>query len=171
MCFGELLYPHDLDIALSVYQTLIVIIVREVNLLLAVHIARFKCYNMIHLISVSIRVNLKAFVTGIKQCLTVTHCNKWPNSDHYFTSMCSAEEINALSPSFPCAAAAAQRKLMPETVAAGTVETKSPTAMQISRELLREKGIAGLYKGLGATLLRSDSSRMLTSASFFHSPL
>lgn len=58
------------------------------------------------------------------------------------------EGVSALSP------AAAQRKLMPETVAAGTVETKSPTAMQISRELLREKGIAGLYKGLGATLLR-----------------
>lgn len=48
----------------------------------------------------------------------------------------------------------AQRKLMPETVAAGTVATKSPTAMQIARELFREKGIAGLYKGLGATLLR-----------------
>uniref|UniRef100_A0A8C3AC85 Mitochondrial glutamate carrier 1 n=1 Tax=Cyclopterus lumpus TaxID=8103 RepID=A0A8C3AC85_CYCLU len=48
----------------------------------------------------------------------------------------------------------AQRKLMPETVAAGTVATKSPTAMQLTRELLREKGIAGLYKGLGATLLR-----------------
>uniref|UniRef100_A0AAX7SFN7 Mitochondrial glutamate carrier 1 n=1 Tax=Astatotilapia calliptera TaxID=8154 RepID=A0AAX7SFN7_ASTCA len=39
-------------------------------------------------------------------------------------------------------------------LAAGTVETKSPTAMQITRQLLREKGIAGLYKGLGATLLR-----------------
>lgn len=52
----------------------------------------------------------------------------------------------------PCLAA--QRKLMPQTVAPGTVEPKSPTAMQISRELLREKGIAGLYKGLGATLLR-----------------
>lgn len=49
---------------------------------------------------------------------------------------------------------AAQRKLMPETVAPGTVETKSPTAMQLTRQLLREKGIAGLYKGLGATLLR-----------------
>uniref|UniRef100_A0A674PC49 Mitochondrial glutamate carrier 1 n=1 Tax=Takifugu rubripes TaxID=31033 RepID=A0A674PC49_TAKRU len=49
---------------------------------------------------------------------------------------------------------AAQRKLMPQTVAPGTVEPKSPTAMQISRELFREKGIAGLYKGLGATLLR-----------------
>uniref|UniRef100_H2SUV6 Mitochondrial glutamate carrier 1 n=1 Tax=Takifugu rubripes TaxID=31033 RepID=H2SUV6_TAKRU len=48
----------------------------------------------------------------------------------------------------------AQRKLMPQTVAPGTVEPKSPTAMQISRELFREKGIAGLYKGLGATLLR-----------------
>ncbi|KAJ0029476.1 hypothetical protein NQD34_004473 [Periophthalmus magnuspinnatus] len=47
----------------------------------------------------------------------------------------------------------AQRKLMPETVAAGTVE-KSPTAMQLTRQLLKEKGIAGLYKGLGATLLR-----------------
>ncbi|KAK7117238.1 hypothetical protein R3I94_022713 [Phoxinus phoxinus] len=50
---------------------------------------------------------------------------------------------------------AAQRKLMPETVApGGPVELKSPTAMQLTRELLKEKGIAGLYKGLGATLLR-----------------
>uniref|UniRef100_A0A8C4ZRK8 Mitochondrial glutamate carrier 1 n=1 Tax=Gadus morhua TaxID=8049 RepID=A0A8C4ZRK8_GADMO len=48
----------------------------------------------------------------------------------------------------------AQRKLMPETVVAGTVEAKSPTAMQLTRMLLREKGIAGLYKGLGATILR-----------------
>lgn len=47
---------------------------------------------------------------------------------------------------------------MPETVAAGSVEIKSPTAMQITRQLLREKGIAGLYKGLGATLLRYSSS-------------
>ncbi|XP_061139049.1 mitochondrial glutamate carrier 1-like isoform X1 [Syngnathus typhle] len=49
---------------------------------------------------------------------------------------------------------AAQRKLMPESVPAGTVEAKSPTAMQLTRQLLSEKGIAGLYKGLGATLLR-----------------
>ncbi|XP_072528431.1 mitochondrial glutamate carrier 1 [Salminus brasiliensis] len=50
---------------------------------------------------------------------------------------------------------AAQRKLMPQTVApGGPVEMKSPTAMQLTRDLLREKGIAGLYKGLGATLLR-----------------
>ncbi|XP_045544645.1 mitochondrial glutamate carrier 1 [Salmo salar] len=48
----------------------------------------------------------------------------------------------------------AQRKLMPETAVPGTVPTKSPTAMQLTRELLKEKGIAGLYKGLGATLLR-----------------
>ncbi|KAK6309403.1 hypothetical protein J4Q44_G00208660 [Coregonus suidteri] len=48
----------------------------------------------------------------------------------------------------------AQRKLMPETVVPGAVPTKSPTAMQLTRELLKEKGIAGLYKGLGATLLR-----------------
>ncbi|XP_051547929.1 mitochondrial glutamate carrier 1-like [Xyrauchen texanus] len=49
----------------------------------------------------------------------------------------------------------AQRKLMPQTVTpGGPVEVKSPTAMQLTRELLKEKGIAGLYKGLGATLLR-----------------
>ncbi|XP_031420510.1 mitochondrial glutamate carrier 1 [Clupea harengus] len=48
----------------------------------------------------------------------------------------------------------AQRKLMPETVAPGAAVMKSPTAMQITRELLRSKGIAGLYKGLGATILR-----------------
>ncbi|KAF4081563.1 hypothetical protein AMELA_G00162690 [Ameiurus melas] len=50
---------------------------------------------------------------------------------------------------------AAQRKLMPEAVSAGgSVEVKSQTAMQLTRQLLREKGIGGLYKGLGATLLR-----------------
>ncbi|XP_051545472.1 mitochondrial glutamate carrier 1-like [Myxocyprinus asiaticus] len=50
---------------------------------------------------------------------------------------------------------AAQRKLMPQTVTpGGSVEVKSSTAMQLTRELLKEKGIAGLYKGLGATLLR-----------------
>ncbi|MBN3315371.1 GHC1 protein, partial [Atractosteus spatula] len=53
----------------------------------------------------------------------------------------------------------AQRKMMAQTASStpgGTVatETKSPTAMQITRDLLRSKGIAGLYKGLGATLLR-----------------
>ncbi|KAI2648587.1 Mitochondrial glutamate carrier 1 [Labeo rohita] len=50
---------------------------------------------------------------------------------------------------------AAQRKLMPQAVTpGGPVEVKSPTAMQLTRQLLKEKGIAGLYKGLGATLLR-----------------
>lgn len=29
-----------------------------------------------------------------------------------------------------------------------------PTATQLTRDLLRSQGIAGLYKGLGATLLR-----------------
>ncbi|XP_050808899.1 mitochondrial glutamate carrier 1 [Gopherus flavomarginatus] len=58
---------------------------------------------------------------------------------------------------------AAQKKLMAaqaqlsSTTSAGAaesvVETRT-TAMQITRELLRSKGIAGLYKGLGATLLR-----------------
>lgn len=52
---------------------------------------------------------------------------------------------------------------MPQTVAAGTVETKSPTAMQITRELLKEKGIAGLYKGLGATLLRYNRPGTFTN--------
>ncbi|XP_026057683.1 mitochondrial glutamate carrier 1-like [Carassius auratus] len=47
---------------------------------------------------------------------------------------------------------AAQRKLMPQAVT--PVEVKSQTAMQLTRQLLKEKGIAGLYKGLGATLLR-----------------
>uniref|UniRef100_A0A8C8SM19 Mitochondrial glutamate carrier 1 n=1 Tax=Pelusios castaneus TaxID=367368 RepID=A0A8C8SM19_9SAUR len=58
---------------------------------------------------------------------------------------------------------AAQKKLMAaqaqlsSTTSAGAaesvVETRT-TATQITRELLRSKGIAGLYKGLGATLLR-----------------
>ncbi|KAM3877042.1 mitochondrial glutamate carrier 1-like [Diretmus argenteus] len=52
---------------------------------------------------------------------------------------------------------AAQRRLTPRAAEASPqcpVEVKSPTAMQITRELLKTKGIAGLYTGLGATLLR-----------------
>lgn len=51
---------------------------------------------------------------------------------------------------------AAQPQLSPSSgagAAESVVETRT-TAMQITRELLRNKGIAGLYKGLGATLLR-----------------
>ncbi|XP_054826366.1 mitochondrial glutamate carrier 1 [Eublepharis macularius] len=51
---------------------------------------------------------------------------------------------------------AAQAQLSPSTgagAAESVVEART-TAMQITRELLRNKGIAGLYKGLGATLLR-----------------
>ncbi|XP_006114926.1 mitochondrial glutamate carrier 1 isoform X1 [Pelodiscus sinensis] len=51
---------------------------------------------------------------------------------------------------------AAQAQLSSSTsagAAESVVETRA-TATQITRELLRSKGIAGLYKGLGATLLR-----------------
>lgn len=62
-----------------------------------------------------------------------------------------------------CFSAAAQKKLMAAQAqlspssAAGAAEPvveARTTATQITRELLRSKGIAGLYKGLGATLLR-----------------
>ncbi|KAM3854947.1 mitochondrial glutamate carrier 1 [Vipera latastei] len=49
-----------------------------------------------------------------------------------------------------------QAQLSPSTgtgAAESVVETRM-TAIQITRDLLRSKGIAGLYKGLGATLLR-----------------
>eukprot|EP00062_Callorhinchus_milii_P019013 gi/632973099/ref/XP_007902985.1/ PREDICTED: mitochondrial glutamate carrier 1 [Callorhinchus milii] len=63
---------------------------------------------------------------------------------------------------------AAQEKLMaaqavPGSVPVGSVSSSShatsavksqQTATQITKELLRNKGIAGLYKGLGATILR-----------------
>ncbi|KAG9475610.1 mitochondrial glutamate carrier 1 [Eleutherodactylus coqui] len=53
---------------------------------------------------------------------------------------------------------AAQKKLMANQAglngAAVEANTVRPTAMAISKELLRSKGIAGLYKGLGATILR-----------------
>uniref|UniRef100_A0A8V0ZTQ5 Mitochondrial glutamate carrier 1 n=5 Tax=Amniota TaxID=32524 RepID=A0A8V0ZTQ5_CHICK len=51
---------------------------------------------------------------------------------------------------------AAQAQLSPSSAAGAAepvVEART-TATQITRELLRSKGIAGLYKGLGATLLR-----------------
>lgn len=67
-----------------------------------------------------------------------------------------------------CSSPAAQKKLMAAQaqlssssatrVAEPVVETRT-TATQITRELLRSKGIAGLYKGLGATLLRWDRIR------------
>ncbi|NXF98048.1 GHC1 protein, partial [Eubucco bourcierii] len=52
---------------------------------------------------------------------------------------------------------AAQAQLSSSSSAAGAAEPaveSRPTATQLTRELLRSKGIAGLYKGLGATLLR-----------------
>ncbi|KAI4904419.1 hypothetical protein NFI96_027951 [Prochilodus magdalenae] len=53
----------------------------------------------------------------------------------------------------------AQRKLIdPAAVGAGTaggpLEVRNPTGLQITKELLRSRGISGLYRGLGATLLR-----------------
>ncbi|XP_038598219.1 mitochondrial glutamate carrier 1-like [Tachyglossus aculeatus] len=50
---------------------------------------------------------------------------------------------------------AAQKKLLAAQAPTATaaVETR-PTATQLTRELLRSRGVAGLYKGLGATLLR-----------------
>ncbi|NWH60199.1 GHC1 protein, partial [Geococcyx californianus] len=51
---------------------------------------------------------------------------------------------------------AAQAQLSSSSVAGAAepvVETRT-TATQITKELLQSKGIAGLYKGLGATLLR-----------------
>lgn len=51
---------------------------------------------------------------------------------------------------------AAQKKLL-AAQAQLSVEAQAaprPTAMQLTRDLLRTRGIAGLYKGLGATLLR-----------------
>ncbi|XP_052009499.1 mitochondrial glutamate carrier 1 [Xyrauchen texanus] len=53
----------------------------------------------------------------------------------------------------------AQRKLSGQQCGEGEVkgrfvQMKSPTALQLCKDLLKDKGIAGLYKGLGATLLR-----------------
>ncbi|XP_012624963.1 mitochondrial glutamate carrier 1 [Microcebus murinus] len=53
---------------------------------------------------------------------------------------------------------AAQRKILAaQSGAPASVEAPAaprPTATQLTRDLLRSRGIAGLYKGLGATLLR-----------------
>lgn len=52
---------------------------------------------------------------------------------------------------------AAHARLSAQGAAQPSVEapaTPRPTATQLTRDLLRSRGIAGLYKGLGATLLR-----------------
>ncbi|XP_036443072.1 mitochondrial glutamate carrier 1 [Colossoma macropomum] len=53
----------------------------------------------------------------------------------------------------------AQRKLIGEAAVGdgavgGRLEVRNLTGLQITKELLRSRGISGLYKGLGATLLR-----------------
>ncbi|KAK1798592.1 hypothetical protein P4O66_006885, partial [Electrophorus voltai] len=53
----------------------------------------------------------------------------------------------------------AQRKLIRQAAvrggaAEGSFEVRARTGLQLSRDLLKSRGIAGLYKGLGATLLR-----------------
>ncbi|KAM4630474.1 mitochondrial glutamate carrier 1 [Polymixia lowei] len=51
----------------------------------------------------------------------------------------------------------AQRRLISQEAKVSPqhpVEARPPTAIQITRELLRTKGIGGLYRGIGATLLR-----------------
>ena len=56
----------------------------------------------------------------------------------------------------------AQAQLSGQGSAQPSVEapaTPRPTATQLTRDLLRSRGIAGLYKGLGATLLRWGPGR------------
>nr|XP_055038460.1 mitochondrial glutamate carrier 1 [Misgurnus anguillicaudatus] len=51
----------------------------------------------------------------------------------------------------------AQRKLIGHQRRGGGAKVslvKSPTALQLSRDVLKDRGLAGFYKGLGATLLR-----------------
>ena len=63
-----------------------------------------------------------------------------------------------LSPAAQKKILAAQAQLSAQGGAQPSVEataTPRPTATQLTRDLLRSRGIAGLYKGLGATLLRS----------------
>ncbi|XP_065150532.1 mitochondrial glutamate carrier 1 isoform X2 [Paramisgurnus dabryanus] len=51
----------------------------------------------------------------------------------------------------------AQRKLIGHQGRGGGAKeslVKSPTALQVSRDVLKDRGLAGFYKGLGATLLR-----------------
>ncbi|NP_001412265.1 mitochondrial glutamate carrier 1 isoform 4 [Homo sapiens] len=68
-----------------------------------------------------------------------------------------AGRIASLSPAAQRKILAAQGQLSAQGGAQPSVEAPAaprPTATQLTRDLLRSRGIAGLYKGLGATLLR-----------------
>ncbi|NP_001412264.1 mitochondrial glutamate carrier 1 isoform 3 [Homo sapiens] len=67
------------------------------------------------------------------------------------------ETAASLSPAAQRKILAAQGQLSAQGGAQPSVEAPAaprPTATQLTRDLLRSRGIAGLYKGLGATLLR-----------------
>ena len=73
---------------------------------------------------------------------------------------CARRETSRPPPFSPAAQRkilSAQAQLSGQGSAQPSVEapaTPRPTATQLTRDLLRSRGIAGLYKGLGATLLR-----------------
>lgn len=69
----------------------------------------------------------------------------------------SQPALSSFSPAAQKKILAAQAQLSTQGGAQPSVETPAvsrPTATQLTRDLLRSHGIAGLYKGLGATLLR-----------------
>ncbi|XP_023578506.1 mitochondrial glutamate carrier 1 isoform X2 [Octodon degus] len=62
---------------------------------------------------------------------------------------------------------AAQAQLSAQAGAPTSMETPAaprPTATQLTRDLLRSRGIAGLYKGLGATLLSGEDTAPVPAA-------
>ncbi|XP_062949909.1 mitochondrial glutamate carrier 1 isoform X1 [Cynocephalus volans] len=73
---------------------------------------------------------------------------------------CPLQEEETAAPFSPAAqkkVLAAQAQLSAQGGAQTSVETPAaprPTATQLTRDLLQSRGISGLYKGLGATLLR-----------------
>ncbi|XP_041916753.1 mitochondrial glutamate carrier 1 [Alosa sapidissima] len=55
-----------------------------------------------------------------------------------------------------------------DQAALGRLEPKSPTARQLTKDLVKHKGITGLYKGLGATLLRDVPFSVIYFPLFAH---
>ena len=72
------------------------------------------------------------------------------------------------TPSGPAATSAPQTRTYASAAVTSSEEVAKPSATRIALQLLKEKGIFGLYKGMGATFLRDVTFSAIYFPLFAH---